>query len=634
MITWKNIFLHLQLQDTVVAVKRFHARNPSSVVNSRQEISNLSVLKESITRHRYIRTHLAALFHKGEHIILLPWADRYDLHHFLLEGHDQWGNQVYNFETVFDCHSRHFVRDTYKQIANIAAALKWLHEDVRPLDKRMYFAHMDLKPDNILIDNDSPQHPSAVGKWVLTDFGISAFKETDEKEGKSYVTVRDYVEQKQNLTLNTHARREAGAYQPPEMERLSQAADGSSNTPLQRVVGRRSDIWSFGCIFAEVVAFSSGRRAAVSDFRDARRGTHNDDYFYTYRQLSSSNLSPGVSGHTPELRPEMVAWLMNMTDNLATPTMAHGVLKCSVAKVFDILKIDQRPGAEEVRQAMEHLTSHFNCGFRPGPNCAVQGLHPPIRSAPARPPAAHPPPRQTPPPQSPHTQTTPAQPSPAQDPTATAQVPPQIIVRAHTADAGTVTHTGRTEVEDTPPDDPSPESEAVDLPLNDDPGFAPPRRVESDELYADPDIQNTNTGTGRDNAIQPNQPQDQLERPVLSPRPSTTDSGYHSVLRTPGTAKATYGVQTPDTKILRIALCSSGRFVATITKPSKISLKSPKYTICCHQISPTDLGVLPHFSEPLPKANSWDNVSVHSDLIAAWGDNTKGVKQVSNTVNC
>jgi serine/threonine protein kinase len=252
MITWKNIFLHLQLQNTVVAVKRFHAGNPSSVVNSRQEI------------------------------------------------------------------------------------------------------------DNILIDNDSPQHLSAVGKWVLTDFGISAFKETDEKEGKNYVTVRDYVEQKQNLTLNTHARREAGAYQPPEMERLSQAADGSSNTPLQRVVGRRSDIWSFGCIFAEVVAFSSGRRAAVSDFRDARRGTHNDDYFYTYRQLSSSNLSPGVSGHTPELRPEMVAWLMNMPDDLATPTKAHGVLKCSVAKVFDIMKIDQRPGAEEVRQAMEHLTSHLH----------------------------------------------------------------------------------------------------------------------------------------------------------------------------------------------------------------------------------------------------------------------------------
>jgi hypothetical protein len=197
-----------------------------------------------------------------------------------------------------------------------------------------------------------------------------------------------------------------------------------------------------------------------------------------------------------------------------------------------------------------------------------------------------------------------------------------------------VTHTGGTEVEDTPPDDASPESEAGDLPLNDDPGFAPPRRVESDELYADPDIQNTNTGTGRDNAIQPNQRPDQLERPVLSPRPSTSDSGYHSVLRTLGTAKATYGVQTPDTKILRIALCSSGRFVATITKPSEISFKSPKYTICCHQISPTDLGVLPHFSEPLPKANSWDNISVHLDLIAAWGDNTKGVKQVSDTVNC
>lgn len=615
--TWNSIFLHLQLQNTVVAVKRFHARIRTSVVNSRQEINNLSVLKESITSHRYIRTHLAALFHKEEHIILLPWADKYDLHHFLLEGHDQWGNQVYSFETVFDCHSQHFVRDTYKQIANIAAALKWLHVDVRPFDKRIYFAHMDLKPDNILIDNESAQYPSSVGKWVLTDFGISAFKETDEKVGKNYVTVRDYVEQKQNLTLNTHARREAGAYQPPEMERLTQAADGSSNIPLQRVVGRRSDIWSFGCIFAEVVAFSSGGRAAVSDFRHARRGTHNDDYFYTYRQSFRPNLSPGISGLTPELRPEMVAWLMNMTENLATLTMAHGVLKCSVAKVLDILKINQRPGAEEVQEAMEHLTSHFKHPFCPGPDCAIQGLPPPIRSAPPRPP---------------HTQTTPAQPFPTKDPTAIVQVPPQIIVQAHAADAEAVTHTGRTEVEDKLPNDPSLESEEGDLSLNEDPGFAPLRPVDSDELYADPDLQNTKTGIGRDNTIQLSQPQDQPERPVLPPRPSTTDSGYHSVLRTPGPVKATYGVQTPDTKILRIALCSSGRFVATITKPSKISFKSTRYTICCHEVSPTDLVLVPYFSEPLPKANAWDNISLHSDLIAAWGDNTRGVKQVSNTV--
>ncbi|KAJ4331024.1 hypothetical protein N0V87_009482, partial [Didymella glomerata] len=116
--------------------------------------------------------------------------------------------QVYNFDNIFDRHSQHFMRDTYKQIANIAAALRWLHRDVRPLNKKMYFAHLDLKPDNILVDNDSTDHPSAVGNWVLTDFGISAFKETDEHDGQEYGTVRDYVEQKQNLTLNTHARRE------------------------------------------------------------------------------------------------------------------------------------------------------------------------------------------------------------------------------------------------------------------------------------------------------------------------------------------------------------------------------------------------------------------------------------------
>jgi serine/threonine protein kinase len=617
-------------------VKRFHARNPSSVIDSRQEISNLSVLKESITQHRFIRTHLAALFHRGEHIILLPWAARYDLHLFLLEGHDQWGKQVYNFDNIFDRHSQHFMRDTYKQIANIAAALRWLHRDVRPLNKKMYFAHLDLKPDNILVDNDSTDHPSAVGNWVLTDFGISAFKETDEHDGQEYGTVRDYVEQKQNLTLNTHARREVGAYQPPEMERLIQPADGLSNEPPQRIVGRRSDIWSFGCIFAEVVAFASGGRAAVSDFRTARRGTHDNDYFYTCQQSFNSNLSPEASIYTAELRPEMVAWLMYMTNDPATSLIAHGILNCSISKVFDILNIYARPSAKEVQQAMEHLADHFDTGFRNGLGCAVQDGHPRTPPAPAQSPVVHSPPGHALPPQAPHRQLIPTQHAHAQVPTSRTDEPPQIIIRTDTADVGTpVDDTSGTEIEEaqSPPDGRPSRPEVVGSPPDDNLGVVPLRRVETDELYADPDTQNTNPVTSMGNTTEPNQPQDQQDRSVMSPRPSTTDSGYHSVLRTPESRKAPYGVQTPGSTILRIALCSSGHSVATITKPSKFSFKSPKYTICCHRISPTDLGVTSLFSEPLPKANSWDGVSVHSNLVAAWGDSTKGVKQVSKAVS-
>ena len=609
-------------------MKTFHPRNLSSASDSREEINNLKILKESITSHKYIRTHLAALFHKGEHIILLPWADRYDLHLFLLEGHDQYGTKVYDFESVFNCRDREaFVRDTYKQIANIAAALKWLHEDVKPHNRNMYFAHMDLKPDNILIDNDTRDR-STVGKWVLTDFGISAFKERGEEkeeEEDQYITVRDYVEERQNLTINTPARREAGAYQPPEIERLEHMAGGPSNVPQQRRVGRRGDIWSFGCIFAEVVAFSMGRRPAVTAFRGARQGVYGNDYFYTFRRSASTSLSPDALIFVPELRPEMERWLRGMPRDPSFSDLASKVLECSVEAVFEILQVDERPGgrprAKRVLSLMEHLTDHFHRGFQPGQDCVRREVAVPVQPLPVV-----------------------NRPNDHVDEI----VPPRIIVRRPTPGNGGMARTD----DDATGDAPSDEHPAVD------PGEAvegnrlddgsegiqhdeePPQRVASDELYRDPNDEPDSPAEGTQD-VQP-RPGIQHEPSVRSPRPSTTSSqgrgqnllGLPPSVRSVRDIVDSYGVQIPRTKIERIALCSTGNFVATITKPSTSAFAfKTQHTLRRYTIAFGGLSVAPHPSLTLPSAKSWDDVFLHQDMIVAWGNGKNG-KQVSTQTDC
>lgn len=78
--------------------------------------------------------------------------------------------------------------------------------------------HFDLKPDNILVDDDDT--------WVITDFGQAAI--THAKSGR---------------TPRVANRQGTDAYAPPEID------------VLDVQTGRRYDVWSLGCIFLEVTAF-------------------------------------------------------------------------------------------------------------------------------------------------------------------------------------------------------------------------------------------------------------------------------------------------------------------------------------------------------------------------------------------
>jgi serine/threonine protein kinase len=257
---------------------------------------------------------------------------------------------------------------------HVADALKWLHGGITMVGNSnpIRFAHMDLKPNNILIDSDDGY--SAVGKWVLTDFGISAFKEDDGADADNLMSIRDYY---QNLTINTTPRRDSGAYQPPEVEHMS-IDPSERRSPEQGSVGRRGDIWSFACIFTEVLAFSLGQAALLKEFRTVRKGKHPNDYFYESYELQDEALHPYGKQVSFRVRPQIIQWLRALPARYSFPKKA---IDCCVETIQRVLIVDgsRRPKAYELMKLFNHVASHIDSARAPGgppPNCPLEARTP------------------------------------------------------------------------------------------------------------------------------------------------------------------------------------------------------------------------------------------------------------------
>jgi serine/threonine protein kinase len=105
-------------------------------------------------------------------------------------------------------------------------------------DLRKIGCHYDIKPKNILYRK---------GKLLLSDFGLSRLR-NDQDDSKSEF---------QNVE---------GDYVAPECE--DKELDHKKGEP-----GRKSDIWSFGCILSEMLASLHGGVTRVRQYHTDRRTT-------------------------------------------------------------------------------------------------------------------------------------------------------------------------------------------------------------------------------------------------------------------------------------------------------------------------------------------------------------------------
>ena len=343
----------------------------------------MRLLKLGLASNHSISVHYAILeCGEGLHskfFTIFPRAELGDLGQFLrgsnhgdTEGEEQ--GQLYGFEKTFPHASGVNIGQTklahalLQQCGKLAGALKFLHMGFPVDGKWVRCAHMDLKPNNVIIFGGD----GAVGRWKLCDFGISVFKDNvgPQGDGSSTSSAWDCNAQ---LTMNTKARRGSGQYQAPEIHErwgaFYNVADNTEDTYGR--VGRSSDIWSFGCIFAEVLAFALGGPSYVKEFHATRKQKiHGIQYEYFYSPIQSGYLGPSPMPDTGFIVcPQMLHWL----DQHCKPDSSSAVwTSCWAGHIKRILQVDpnKRPGAKELERDVLHIWSDaLRCRQGPSSEC-------------------------------------------------------------------------------------------------------------------------------------------------------------------------------------------------------------------------------------------------------------------------
>lgn len=335
----------------------------------------MELLKQSLDSHVNISIHDAIIEQRQEDdrgivSIVSPYASLGDLAQFLAGGYDMTGgrcDRIYDVAEKFPrAANTHQLRmSLLAQSKNLASALEFLHNGftTKENDWKIKCAHLDLKPSNILIF-ESSQRDEVVGSWKLSDFGISVFG-AEHLQGSPTVqlgSAGDYF-MKFADTIRTSPKRIPGVYQAPEIEHPQPTSDDNSNPEHG---ARTSDIWSFGAIFAEVLAYAHSRAEGVNrfDMKRKRRTTINgellnNDFFYT--NTTEHTRRPSSTALPCTLRPQVSQWLDEFTPEEQTEPDPPGVcLRCWAECVRSILEVNphDRPSAPTLSRWVTDLHRH------------------------------------------------------------------------------------------------------------------------------------------------------------------------------------------------------------------------------------------------------------------------------------
>ena len=292
----------------MVAVKQFVTNK--SEKDFKYEVDKLDFIKKSLRKQACVMSHRAALAHGQNFMIILPLAKNFNLEVFLQEGKAQFDDDTttkYDFGSRFE-HMRSDVdrhQAILKQLYQLADALSWLHNGSGNITKpNCYMAHMDFKPENILIHGRPSEKATPVGTWMVTDFGISTFYKDSNKPSQEEETIRGVTSR---LTSSDYSERAWGPYQSPEVAH-EQAKERKQ--PVLRYKRNldysKCDVWSFGCVLSDVLAFMISKSRGVNDIREARDDGR-DDNFYTSTAISPR---PGadVNSKKTQIKDQVQHW--------------------------------------------------------------------------------------------------------------------------------------------------------------------------------------------------------------------------------------------------------------------------------------------------------------------------------------
>jgi len=214
------------------------------------EVQNLSFL--NLLKHPNV-VHLLSCYHHEQNIhLLFPKASEGDLGDLLTSERPSLFARNESFLIAF---------------TGLASAIHSVHEfTAGGFYIRRIGCHHDLKPKNVLVD---------AGRFILADFGLSRFKHGADGS-------------------KTHYRTRNGYEIAPECQSL--------NGKVCNTVHRSSDIWSFGCIVANVLAYMRRGKDGVESFKQARKFNNDGEILSYFHRGDTENR--GMHSWLQELVPE------------------------------------------------------------------------------------------------------------------------------------------------------------------------------------------------------------------------------------------------------------------------------------------------------------------------------------------
>ncbi|RYO75494.1 hypothetical protein DL764_010377 [Monosporascus ibericus] len=271
----------------VIARKEFDIER-----DHQKELDNLSKLNH--LKHPNIVELLSSFTHDGKYSLLFPLAEEGNLERLLTkERHD----------TKFQSDQSLAVA-----LAALASAVEHVHNfSQSKLDLKLIGCHHDLRPHNILVSE---------GRFILADFGLSTLKPASQDS-------------------QTPFKHGSDDYLAPECEDWDNGFQSG-------IVHRSADVWSFGCVVAEVATYMALGPEGVEEFRTARKHKVRG---WTLRQFHQG----------PKRSSEAVSRWLSSLERSRSRTVA-----LLVQVVRQVLCIDQleRPTAREVTRKLRLIAVH------------------------------------------------------------------------------------------------------------------------------------------------------------------------------------------------------------------------------------------------------------------------------------
>lgn len=323
-------------------------------------MENLKILRDALAEHNRVAKFLAIISIGLEFSILSPLATM-DLNVFL-----------YNTDPEFGKLFTITLENMVEEARNLVDALHHLHDEIKiPRIGHIPCYHMDLKPANVLVYQADADNP--VGKWKISDFGISLMdrnvnastrkgkgKEIEERSmsGAKHLHVPT-VSALVTKTTKIAPERGTGTWQGPEV-RFTE----------NKILGNKSDIWSYGCIFVQVMARGlegvDGLRALDEQRKMPEDGAEAADDTLYRGQRGAEKLNSSVEDWIRRLENKI------MSDGTVRPRYLQncGYLIClilridpeerlSATEIYNVLKsIDSEKTSVWLAARLQHLPRH------------------------------------------------------------------------------------------------------------------------------------------------------------------------------------------------------------------------------------------------------------------------------------